>query len=624
MRPPVGRHRRASGRTELRYDLDGQIVAQVLPTGEAATWEYDACARVIRRRVPGVGTTSISYDAAGRVAESRDPQLKRRRRFVYDDAGQLVQAVNGNGGVNRWEYDANGGAVDYIDPDGGVTRREFDAMNHLVAETDPLGRRTTAGYDDAGRQVWQVSADGVRTEWTYDEAGRPKSVLTDGRVVSSISRDIRGRSVRVTDHTRADVESIHELRWNAGGQLVSRTRDGHGLTWEYDADGRRTGRVGPDGYRVSYERDAAGRVTAMAHPLLGALRSRTTPPVVWWRPGRGAAADLDLHRRLRQHPRDQRRGTHGSDSQCRGPRRGAGRVVALNRDGAHTAYSYDEACQLIEARTNGQGGEVARWRYDPAGRLVRRRARDGTTRVLAYDAAGGLVSSELDGRVLTYSYDQQGRRTSVSDAESTREFGWSLHRLAGQHRGPGRGRRAATGHGRRRRAGRAVPARRRRGVLRHRRSLRLARRFGDSAVVAAGAVTGVGEEWATPGWRGVRTDSSDPWETPAVGVGPAAACVRGPGVAGRAPSVRPCERVGFLSVRPARPGSRAQVGPATPTPTPATTRCTPSDPTGLRPATDAELTAYAASHQGGVHAAGSLAGEQDGAQVVRWSSPAVS
>ena len=588
-------------RTELRYDVDGRLVAQVLPTGEEATWAFDECGRIIRRRVPGVGTTTVTYDAAGRVAQSRDPQLGRRR-FVYDAAGQLVEAVSGNAGVTRWEYDANGRAVTITDPEGGVTRREFDATNHLIAETDPLGRRTTAGYDAAGRQVWQVSADGKRTEWTYDSAGRPESVLVDGRVVASIERNIRGRSVRISDRTRSGRDSVHELRWDPRGLLVSRTRDGRGLSWEYDADGRRTGRVGPEGDRVSYERDAAGRLTAIAHPQLGraAFTHDAAGRVVSAQAGGVAQTWTYSDGFVSTHETSDDSGV----SRTLVDRDAAGRVVAVNRDGAHTAYSYDEACQLIEARTGGPDGMVALWRYDAAGRLVTE-ARDGTTRGLTYDAAGQLASStELDGRVLTYTYDLQGRRTSISgDDGSTREFRWSPSGwLSGvlDRDAAGEQRQVTT----------AVDALGELSRLddaevffdtadRHAASLA---QLGDSAVVTAGAVTGVGEEWAAPGWRGVRSDGPDEWTAPTVGVGPAGelafAGLEWLGARVYDPSTR-----GFLSVDPLDPLPGAGWA-GNPYSYAGNDPLHASDPTGMRPATDADLKAWTDAHQGAIHAVG--------------------
>ena len=128
--------------------------------------------------------------------------------------------------MTRYDYDANGRNVAITDPLGNTTRREFDAMNRCVAETDPLGRTTRASYDSAGRPVWQEDPSGSRISWTHDEAGRVVSTAIDGRTVSTVERDVRGRSLTLRDHTRADGrEVVHHYRWNARNQLVSRSRD---------------------------------------------------------------------------------------------------------------------------------------------------------------------------------------------------------------------------------------------------------------------------------------------------------------------------------------------------------------------------------------------------------------
>ena len=103
-------------------------------------------------------------------------------------------------------------------------------MNRCVAETDPLGRTTRGGYDAAGRLAWQESPDGRRTTWTYDAAGRPASMAVDGRTVTALTRDLRRRTVRVTDDTGEGNEGVErELEWNGRGLLVRRSRGGRTL-----------------------------------------------------------------------------------------------------------------------------------------------------------------------------------------------------------------------------------------------------------------------------------------------------------------------------------------------------------------------------------------------------------
>lgn len=590
------------GRSTVVYDADGRVVEQAQPAGDVASLHYDVCGRLIKQRVPGVGTSTWTYDLAGRVIQGRDPRFGRRI-FRYDAAGQLVEAVNGNGGVTRWEYDANGRAVVIIDPDGGRTQREFDAVNHLVAETDPLGRTTRAGYDASGNQLWQTSPDGERTEWVYDAAGKIASVTVDGQLASTITRDIRGRRVQITEFGRAEdgtgYESAHELVWDASGKLISRQRDGRGLSWSYDADGRMVSRTGPGGDVTRFERDPNGRVQKVTHPLLGSAS------FTYDAAGRPVTAEAGGIRQTWTHTDGfvsvHTVGDARASSETLIDRDGVGRVVSVNRDGVHTTFDYDQACQLIEASTAApDGSRVAKWRYDAAGRLVMETL-DGMVRELSYDAAGQLVSSgEFDGRVVAYSYDGSGRRTSASATDgTTREFIWSK-------RGWLSGVVDKDSSGETSRATTVVDAL---GELSRLNDAEVffdtsddyapaVVQFGDDAVIATGAFTGIGQSWDAPGWRGVRsdpTDATDPWGDAATGISPSGAV----GFAGLewlgARVFDPAAR-GFLSVDPLDTivGSGWSGNPyayAGNDPMHAT------DPTGFRPATDADLKAYADAHQ---------------------------
>ena len=597
------------GRSTVTYDADGRVVRQTQPAGDVASLHYDVCGRLVKQRVPGIGTSTWTYDLAGRVVEGRDPRFGRRT-FRYDAAGQLVEAVNGNGGVTRWEYDANGRAVTIVDPAGGRTQREFDAMNRLVAETDPLGRTTRAGYDASGNQLWQTSPDGERTEWTYDAAGKVASVIVDGQLASTITRDVRGRRVQITELRRdedgAGHESAHELVWDANGKLVARQRDGRGLSWSYDADGRMVSRTGPDGDVTRFERDAAGRLERVSHPLLGSAS------FTYDAGGRPVTAEAGGIRQSWRHSDGfvsaHTVGDARATSETLIDRDGIGRVVSVNRDGVHTTFDYDQACQLIEASTAGpEGARAAKWRYDAAGRLVMETL-DGKVRELSYDAAGQLVSSgEFDDRVVVYSYDGSGRRTSASATDgTTREFVWSKRGwLAGviDRDSGGETARATT----------VVDAL---GELARLNDAEVffdtsddyapsVVQLGDDAVIATGAFTGIGQSWDAPGWRGVRsdpTDATDPWGDAATGISPSGAI----GFAGLewlgARVFDPAAR-GFLSVDPLDTiaGSGWSGNPyayAGNDPLHAT------DPTGLRPATDADLKAYADAHQSWTSQAG--------------------
>jgi len=586
----------SGARTTYAYDPDGRLVRVTHPDGESSRASYDACGRVVEAFSPGAGTRRWTYDPAGRVVGIVDPVFGSRR-FVHDAAGQLVEAVDGNGGVTRYGYDANGRATTVTDPLGGVTRREFDALGRCTAETDPLGRTTRAGYDAAGRLLWQEDPSGRRTTWTHDAGGRVVSVSVDGVLQRQVELDLRGRRATVTDHTDPRGARSHVLRWNGRRQLVSRSRDGRAVEWAYDADGRRTAMVTPDGARTAYGYDTADRLVSVDHPLLG--RATLT---------RDAAGHLveaaagDLHQSW------QRRDGFVIGHTVTGPagtsrtlieRDKDGRIQRITGDRGTTAFDYDAACQLVSARTTDS---VATWRYDRAGRLVAE-SRDGEVVEHVYDAAGQLLRSTSAGGATDYGYDAVGRRTTATTGPGTTTYDWSpLGWLS-----------AVTVDGRRTEVhvdalGELASVD---GVEVFRDSASWAPgaiQVGDLPVVSVGPVTGTGSRWTTPGWRSARdTAPGDPWASPTdrepapglpdgLAIGPGGELSVGGLEWMGARAYDPVSR-GFLSVDPLAPVTGAGWS-GNPYSYAGNDPLHAVDPLGLRPATDADLESWSRQHNG--------------------------
>ena len=605
------------GVVTVGYDVDGQAVTQTLPTGEVARSVFDACGRLVEHTAPGAGTSSWGYDLAGRVVAWTNPQTGRST-YTYDPAGQLLTATDGNGGVTRYASDVLGRTVEVVNPLGGVTRREFDAMNRCISETDPLGRTTTAGYDGAGRLAWQESADGRRTTWTYDAAGRPAGMAVDGRTVTALTRDLRRRTVTITDSSDPSGRvAEHVLEWNRRGQMTRRSRDGRAVTWGYDADGRRTSMTTPDGSTTAYGYDAAGRLAWLDHTTLGR-----------------AAFDRDAAGRIISavaggliQSWEHRDGfvvghtiTDGDGaSRTEIGRDGQGRVVQVSKgdgfDRSVTEYGYDGACQLVSSRTRaGIGTATGRWVYDAAGRLVSEtidneveRSSNGVsgpagsrTRKHVYDVAGQLLSTvDADGGQTRYEYDRAGRRVWSRRGDGTaREFVWN-----------------PTGY--------------LAGIVRHDRDDRVRKitvhadalgelasvdgteffwdtagyagapvLAGDTPILAGGPVTGIGAGRTAPGWRTTRVTGADPWTlggTGQTGLGAASVGASGEvsidGLEWMGARVYDPAARGFLSVDPLDPVTGAGWA-GNPYQFAGNDPLHAVDPTGLRPVSDADLAAY--------------------------------
>ncbi len=216
-----------------------------------------------------------------------------------------------------------------------------------------------------------------------------------------------------------------------------------------------------------------------------------------------------------------------------------GRIARVETEGGDegtqsTAYSYDEACQLVAAVTStsgeASGRRTQRWRYDAAGRLVAERF-DGVTRELLHDAAGQLVASRTGAQeVVSYAYDAVGRRTGEQYADgSTRAFTWSPTGWLSSVT-------STDGAGAVRRTGLVVDAL---GELSRiegpdGRSTEVVAdtanpwngplSVGGRQVTRAGGFTGLADtstgeaSWSDPGWRDARAMGPDPWSLPTDGL----------------------------------------------------------------------------------------------------------
>ena len=604
-------------RYEIGYDADGRVVSERWPTGEQVRSRYDAAGRLVERTEPGKGTSRSGYDAAGRLIWTSDGWYGRRR-FRYDAAGQLVETVNALGGISRFDYDTVGRCIATIDPLGARTERSFDPMGRVLTETDPLGRTTRYGYDAAGRQTRRIDPTGGTLAWTYDETGRLRDTIADGTLLSTVERDLAERTLRVQEG-----ETIHELVWDVTGQLIRRRRNGIGLSWSYDGDGRRASFTGVHGEQTRYEYDAAGRVSAVHAPRLGRavierdaigrIVSVAAPGLYasWtWRGG--AVVGLEVSR-------------EGVTQRTEIERDEAGRVLAETTDGVRTAYGYDPAGQLIEARRSD--GSVTSYAYDAAGRLVRETA-DGVATTYDYDPAGQLLARRDAGGRTDFGYDESGRRVREIGPAGERRFGWDPRGFLSSIT-------TIT------RAGDTVAARTQRLTVDALGELAAVddepvlwdsaaevptlARVGEVSLAGFGPVTGLlpdgsspndrsGARWLSPDWR-PRPAGADPWE---IGVD-AAPTGLPTGVTLGDQGTLQLDGLEWLQARVYDPAARGFLSTDPLPPVPGAgwagnpysfagnDPLNASDPWGLRPVTDAELQAYRDSNNGTLRNAASAA-----------------
>jgi len=369
------------------------------------------------------GVSSSAEAIAAAETAGAPSQPTGRQMFTYDAAGNIVEALDANGGLTQYVRDAAGRITRLISPAGRFIAYTYDTCGRLVTEsvglnepvrvTDPVTGApsweeptrwavTTLVYDAASQVIERHTPDGLVEKMTYDAAGRLIKVQA-GRRVATYAWDACNQLVRVQDSTFG----TRRYAYNELGQLV-RVTDGLGnrTFFAYDADGLLTSVTDPTGAITEYEYDAAGRILEVAkkpHPdsTVTAPAIRTT--YTWDAAGRLLSEDDGV--RTRSFEYDARTGD----------------LTRTLIDGS-LAAEYGTGKPALPGSTitwmkdhTGDAPVTYRRVFDAAGNLVEyTRQVDGTENTSDPGTAEALETFTSTGSyTLTYAYDADGFRTMM-------------------------------------------------------------------------------------------------------------------------------------------------------------------------------------------------------------------
>ncbi|MFF4105679.1 DUF6531 domain-containing protein [Streptomyces sp. NPDC001903] len=479
--------RSPEGPVEVRrfgYDPRGNLDAIFNDSGLPLGLTYDAQDRITSWTDRNSSTFRYVYDEAGRVIETVGPQGFLSSSFTYGETHpetghRVTRYTNSVGSTEVFHINEALQVVAETTPLGATAYLEFDAADRLLAATDPLGHTTRLERNDAGDVVAMTAADGTRTTASYDGDHRLVEIIERGGARYQYLHGEDG-SLRVIDpegayttYSRNAIGSVSRIV-SPTGLATHIISDGAGLPLEV---------IAPDGTRAVCVRDAFGRITSVVDALGGTLtQGWTVEGKLSWRSfpdgdreewqwdGEGnllahtdrmgrttAYAVTDFDRTSSATSRDDGTYRFSYDTELRlsqvtNPRGltwtyaydAAGRLVTeTDFDGRTLTYEHDAAGQLTR-RINAVGQSIA-FERDALGRVIRLVHDDGAASLFSYgpaghcqritnphadialehDRAGRLLSESVNGRVMRFGYDAQGRRTerrTPSDAVSLLQY----------------------------------------------------------------------------------------------------------------------------------------------------------------------------------------------------------
>ena len=402
-------------------DLDGRPVLQQDERAAAeqgwACLRLDGAGRVLQEGY----VTGLSESAAQGYADAGQwpPGVSWRSRFTYD-AGL---STNNLGCLSRMETLAAGAPVDACDFLSDVRKRVISKTLTLAGAPRPL--TVAYEYDRLDRLTALTYPDGRRICFSYDPVGGRLARISEGpsRTLVTLGRDASGRVVSASNGALAIAWS-----YNAAGLLALQTgavgtRAVFQEAFDYDADGRRSGRLARGSERLEFQRDAAARLVGVR------FASELGWPALAYRyaPGGGldsVGSDLENVVASLSGARVQRldrlplgRELWSYDAHGNVVRRTS--VLGADTLGGLT-LGYSDANRMVSA--SGWAGDVAdsaRYAYDAHGWRVRR-AVGGVRTFQVRDESGDLLA-EVDsaGRVVRDYVRVGGRVLGVLEADDS-------------------------------------------------------------------------------------------------------------------------------------------------------------------------------------------------------------
>jgi RHS repeat-associated protein len=229
------------------YDSLGRVSRKSLPyyNGQSIQWtvhEYDSLDRIKSITDPDSSKLNFAYNglracisnalnqtkttvknSQGHVLESIDAQ-NNIIRYQYDPFGNLTKTTDPQGNVITATYDLRGRKTQMIDPDMGSWSYYYDVLGQIVKKTDAKGQVSSMAYDKVGRMVQRSEPD-LTSSWTFDTCTKGIGKLCQARADNGYSRSIGYDALGRPSSTSTTIDSVYtsSVTYDANGRIATQT-----------------------------------------------------------------------------------------------------------------------------------------------------------------------------------------------------------------------------------------------------------------------------------------------------------------------------------------------------------------------------------------------------------------
>ncbi|WP_369964025.1 RHS repeat-associated core domain-containing protein [Leifsonia sp. EB34] len=428
--------------TSMTYDSSERVLTQTDPLGKVTTFTY--------------GPNSGAGLTAGQNLVT-DP-VGHKTLYVYQN-GLLTAMTRGYGatGASTWAYAYDPvtlGVSVQTNPDGSTQTFAYDDAGHQISASDGLGRTTSKQYDAAGNVTQSTDPTGLQTTTTYNASEKPTSVVVSlsGQSAESANDTLNPSYARSSSYEYSDAAHPGETTtftnpnshatsygYDSFGDVTTVTDAQSNVTkFGYDTTrGWKTSTVTPVGVAAgvapgctppakgcaTYAYDVYGHITTTTDPL-----GHTTKATFDADGNQLTATDGNNHTTTTTYDNADR------PTKVQKPSTDATTTV-YNDDGTintvtdaathNTSYLYDAQARVTSS-TNRDSKTTA-YTYDGMGRLKTTTKPNNDVITQTWDNAGQLTGISYSGTstpAVTYTYDGDGRRTSMTDGTGTSTYSY--------------------------------------------------------------------------------------------------------------------------------------------------------------------------------------------------------
>jgi YD repeat-containing protein len=188
--------------------------------------EYDDFRRLWHLKRANGKFLTYAYDIMDRLIETRDQKNAVTLQNHYDQAGNVVESIDGKGQNKKYIY---------------------DALNRVSRINYPDNTSVAYTFDQLGRRATMTDSTGITT-YTYDDLSRLKNVRYPNGKTIGYQYDKVGNLRFLTDAYPKTTQYIYD----AADRMTSSVRDGKTVKFSFDDNGNMTGVQFPGGFKQNF------------------------------------------------------------------------------------------------------------------------------------------------------------------------------------------------------------------------------------------------------------------------------------------------------------------------------------------------------------------------------------